>query len=153
MLAHRKSTYRTQVLSAVLAFGVVALDACAPIVRIHGQDWREFDVADIKIGEDNQETVSELLGSPAATGIADDSVWIYLSKRTETRIARSPRVLDQRVVAIGFDATGQVDWVAEYGLENRRLVPLVERETPTAGREFSLLQQLLGNVGRFEAAQ
>ena len=37
-----------------------------------------------------------------------------------------------------------------YGLEDARKIEIVERVTPTAGKEFTILRQLFGNIGRFE---
>jgi hypothetical protein len=36
-----------------------------------------------------------------------------------------------------------------YGVEDGRIVEPVERTTPTYGQELTVMQQLLGNFGRF----
>jgi len=55
-------------------------------------------------------------------------------------------------VAIHFDPSGVVEDVKVYGPDDARQVKLVDRTTPTAGKEITVLQQLLGNVGRFNTA-
>jgi outer membrane protein assembly factor BamE (lipoprotein component of BamABCDE complex) len=58
-------------------------------------------------------------------------------------------VLEQSVVAIDFTPLGIVSGVRTYTLDDAQDVVPVEGKTPTLGRELGLLQQLLGNVGRF----
>ena len=36
-----------------------------------------------------------------------------------------------------------------YGQEDGRTIAYVDRTTPTEGNELTLIQQLLGNLGRF----
>ena len=50
-------------------------------------------------------------------------------------------------------SNGLVSDVAEYGLEDGRVVAIADRETPTRGRELTFLEQLLGNVGRLPTEQ
>jgi hypothetical protein len=50
---------------------------------------------------------------------------------------------------VRFDEKGRVAGVARLGLDEAREVEIVERTTPTASNEMSVLQQLLGNIGRF----
>jgi outer membrane protein assembly factor BamE (lipoprotein component of BamABCDE complex) len=58
-------------------------------------------------------------------------------------------VIDRRVVAIEFDQNDIVTAMNEYGLEDGRVIDLQTRTTPTHGRKLTILQQLLGNIGRF----
>ena len=60
---------------------------------------------------------------------------------------------DRRIIAVTFDENGLVSDVAEYGLEDGRVVAIADRETPTRGRELTFLEQLLGNVGRLPTEQ
>ena len=49
-----------------------------------------------------------------------------------------------------FDKKGVAEKVKIFGLEDARKIEMVERVTPTAGKEFTILRQLFGNIGRFE---
>ena len=59
----------------------------------------------------------------------------------------------RRIVAIEFDDGGTVSNVEEYDLADGRNVNLVGRETPTRGRELTILEQLFGNIGRLPTEQ
>jgi outer membrane protein assembly factor BamE (lipoprotein component of BamABCDE complex) len=58
-------------------------------------------------------------------------------------------VLERSVLVVSFDAGGMVDRTKTYTLEDGQDIDPVSRITPTEGRDLTLLQQLLGNIGRF----
>ncbi len=49
--------------------------------------------------------------------------------------------------SIRFDQVDQVQSFAQYTLEDGQIVNVNSRTTPTKGREFTILQQLFGNIG------
>ena len=49
---------------------------------------------------------------------------------------------------IAFDETGVVAEITSLSLAEARAIELADEETPTRGRELSLLEQLFGNIGR-----
>jgi outer membrane protein assembly factor BamE (lipoprotein component of BamABCDE complex) len=93
--------------------------------------------------------VAEVLGTPSTISAFGDPTWYYVSYRTETVAFFSPKEVERTVLAIDFDERGTVKGVRTLGLEDGQAVSFAERETPTAGKELNLLQQFLGNVGRF----
>jgi outer membrane protein assembly factor BamE (lipoprotein component of BamABCDE complex) len=87
-------------------------------------------------------------------GTFDENTGFYVSATRESLAYLRPVTRDRRIVAIRFnDETGMVTDVVEYTLEDGRMVDYVSRETPTRGRELSLLEQLLGNIGRLPGQQ
>ena len=50
-------------------------------------------------------------------------------------------------MAIQFGEDGKVTELRNYGLEDGQVVALVDRETPSRGKELSFLQQVFGNIG------
>ena len=52
-------------------------------------------------------------------------------------------------MAINFDETGSVSNVQRLELADGKVVQHVARVTPSPGKELSFLEQLLGNVGKF----
>ena len=57
--------------------------------------------------------------------------------------------LEQRVVVVHFDNEGTLRDVRRYTLEDGMVVDPVTRRTPSPGKELTFLEQLLGNVGKF----
>ncbi len=54
-----------------------------------------------------------------------------------------------RLGVVSFDEAGLVVTTQTYALEDGRPIDPVDRITPTEGRDLSVLQQLLGNIGKY----
>ena len=137
------------ILSIVSAVIIVTASACAPNIATRGNLPDPDKLAEIIPGEASRDDVADLLGSPSSAATFGDETWYYIATRVETVAFNEPEVIDQQVVAIKFGEDGLVTAIDTYGLDDARAVEIVERVTPTSGREITILQQLLGNVGRF----
>jgi outer membrane protein assembly factor BamE (lipoprotein component of BamABCDE complex) len=141
--------FRKVVLAAAASAGLLSTAACMPITTYSGFQAIEVNPADVKPGEDTKSTVMGKLGSPSVTSTFDPNVWFYISQVTDRVAFYEPRVARRDVVAISFDkSTEQVLSVNKYGLQDGKVFAYNDRETPTRGREMTILEQLLGNVGR-----
>lgn len=127
----------------------LGLSACTPTVDIHGEIPAPELLAQVKIGESTEEQVQQILGSPSSTTAWGNQVWHYIYERTETLSFFTPRVKDYQEVTIAFDDSGKVLDIKRLGKKALKNVVMVTRETPTAGKEMTVIEQLLGNVGKF----
>ncbi len=127
----------------------LAMSACAPRVAVRGNLPRDEQLSKIAIGEQKRDEVAEILGTPSTLGTFDDKVWYYISRKTEKFAFLEEKVVDQQVIAIYFGSGDVVEAIHRYNKEDLRRIELVERTTPTAGKDLSFLDQLIGNLGRF----
>ena len=135
-------------LIAAAATGLLATGACTPISSYSGFQAIDARPTDVKAGEDTKSTVMAKLGTPSATSTFDPNEWFYISQLTDKVAFYKPRVAMREVVAIKFNKdTEQVASVDKYTLKDGKIIAYNGRETPTRGREMSILEQLLGNVG------
>ena len=130
----------------------MTLAACAPTLIIQGYMPDEETLAGVEQGVDTKDAVVTKLGSPSTIATFDDDTWIYVNKRSEVFAFFKPTVLSQKVLAINFDPEGRVKEIRRFTLEDGQLIDPITRKTPTQGRELGLLEQLFGNVGRFNAS-
>ncbi len=130
---------------------VVALLGCTPTVEVRGYVPDDELIGAIAKGVDGSFEVEEKLGSPSSVATFGGTTWYYISKRTESLAFFEEEVLDQRVVAIEFDPAGLVKEIRHYGVEDGRIIEIADARTPTRGQELGLLEQLFGNIGRFNA--
>lgn len=130
------------------ALGLAALGACTSTVYHQGFQAIDVHPADIKIGQDTRSTVLEKLGSPTAMSTFDKDVWFYMSQNRSQTAYYNPRTISRDVVAISFDHdTEQVRSIDKYSLQDGRVIAYNKRETPTRGREMTVLEQLIGSIG------
>jgi len=140
-----KVVVRLAVLAALAPLAV----ACAPVVGNHGFQVIDVNPKDIAVGTDTKSTVLAQLGSPSAVSTFEDNIWYYISQTTERYTYNRPQVSQRSVTAITFnEGDDKVTEVRNLGLEDGQQIAMERRETPTRGRELTVLEQLLGNVGR-----
>jgi outer membrane protein assembly factor BamE (lipoprotein component of BamABCDE complex) len=137
--------------AGMLALGLAAVvaTACTPQVDTRGNLPLEEVVEQIQVGQQTREQITDLLGSPSTVALFDGEVWYYIGERTETVAFFKPSVLERKILAIRFDRGGRVEHIDRYGLADSRPIALVDRVTPTKGKELTFLQQIIGNVGKF----
>jgi outer membrane protein assembly factor BamE (lipoprotein component of BamABCDE complex) len=99
-------------------------------------------------GTSTRKDVQALIGSPTTKGTFDDH-WVYISQTTHSRIAMLPGVDKQAVVVLSFDQNGVLRTIDQRGMKDGKSIAMVDRTTPSPGSEASFMQQLLGNIGRF----
>ncbi|HME23656.1 MAG TPA: outer membrane protein assembly factor BamE [Acetobacteraceae bacterium] len=102
-------------------------------------------------GTSTRADVTALIGSPTARATFDDNTWLYVSEVTRPLIARTEGVLSQNVVVLSFNDQGVLQDVKRLDQEDSVPVSIVARTTPSPGTEATFLQQLFGNIGRFNA--
>ncbi len=141
--------YRTIVVLATMLAAAVALSACAPRLTVRGNLPREAQLAKIVIGKQTREEVAAILGSPSAQGTFDDRIWYYISRKTKKIAFLDEQVVDQQIVAVYFTDKDIVQAIQRYDANDLRQIGMIERQTPTVGKELSILEQLIGNLGRF----
>ena len=135
-------------LAAVSLAGFSA--ACAPVIGSNGFQAIDAKPQDVVAGTDTKETVLAKLGSPSTTSTFEpNQVWYYISQTTEKYTYNLPKVSSRTVTEITFEPTGdKVAGVRTLGLADGEQIAMNRNETPTRGRALTVLEQLLGNVGR-----
>jgi len=139
-------TKRAVKLSAML-LGAASLSACVGVNEHRGFVLDEQLVQSIQVGVDNKESVTRTLGRPTFVGQFDANDWYYLSQDTHQFAFRDPRVTEQKLLHVRFDAAGNVIATGTTGKELIASVDPVGDYTPTLGRKRSFFSELFGNIG------
>jgi outer membrane protein assembly factor BamE (lipoprotein component of BamABCDE complex) len=127
----------------------VALAGCTATVEQRGNLPPPDEIAAIHPGKTTRDQVAKILGTPSSVGVFSDKSWYYISSRTKQVAFFDPAVIDQEVYVVDFNDDGVVKAVDHKTLRDGREVAPVARATPAPGRELSFLEQLIGNLGKF----
>lgn len=134
---------------AAIAASLLASAGCSPITSYSGFQAIDSNPKDVKVGTDTKSTVRGKLGSPSATSTFDPNVWFYMNQVKQRVAFQRPKVVARNVTAITFAKDSEaVVSVNNYTLKDGKVIAFNGRETPTRGRELTILEQMLGNVGR-----
>jgi outer membrane protein assembly factor BamE (lipoprotein component of BamABCDE complex) len=79
----------------------------------------------------------------------NDKSWYYVTQRTEQLTFYDTDVAAQDVLRIDFGGDGLVSNVNQRGLEMARNIEPAPEKTRTMGNELTVVQQFVGNIGRF----
>jgi outer membrane protein assembly factor BamE (lipoprotein component of BamABCDE complex) len=143
---------RTVPLILVGAFlAPLALAGCENIVDQRGFAATPGSIDKIEIGTQSREDIVRLVGSPSAVATFNPNVWYYITQKQETFAFMKPKITEQNVMQLTFNDTGRLQTVKKYDLEDAEHITMVSRITPTAGKQITILEQIMGNVGRFSA--
>src|SRR6202048_4324223 len=146
------SIRRSYVFLATIS-GAAAFVSCAPAVDQRGNLPNPDKLAEIHAGSTTKDEVAKILGTPSSVSVFNnDKSWYYISRRTSQTAFFEPDVLDQQVYVVNFDDQGVVKTVDHKGVQDARAIDPVPRATPAPGRELTFLEQLIGNVGKFNNA-
>ena len=132
----------------LMPLSIALIGACTPTVSNRGNIVEDFRMREITPGVSTQTNVLKSLGSPTTKAPFDENVWYYIGQTMEKKGIFDPEVTEEKVVVVAFDEEGIVQTMEEIDSE-RLNVPKVRRKTHTGGNEVTVMEQLLGNIGRF----
>ena len=132
--------------TAILAAGL-SLGACSSIRESRGYISDAVLLNSIQPGIDNQRSVEATLGRPTFTSQFGEPTWYYVSSTTGRKPFVRPTIQAHDVLAVQFDARGNVSSAERSGLDKVVYLSPDGDATPTLGRERSFLEDLFGNIG------
>ena len=139
-------TRRLVLTSALLGAAGLAMGGCLSETRNHGFIMPADGLDQVPVGS-SRDQVLIALGTPQTTATLDNEVFYYISQRTEQDFAFSrPEIVDQRVVAVYFDANRLVERIANYGMQDGVVFDFVSQTTPTGGRDLTFIGQILSGL-------
>ncbi|MDQ6702797.1 MAG: outer membrane protein assembly factor BamE [Pseudomonadota bacterium] len=116
---------------------------------VHGYQLDPKSAEQVKAGA-SAEQILVLLGAPTTTSTIGGDAWYYITQVTNRSVQfMPPKVTDQRVFAVYFTKDEKVARVANYGMEDGKLIDFVSRTTPTAGAESTFLKGMFINLLHF----
>lgn len=139
-------TYLLKLYSVVFLLSLVA---CEPVRHTRGNIPLPSALASLEINKTTRQDILQSFGTPSAMGNFRDNVWYYMGWQTEQIAFFDPEIIDHKVHIIMFDDKGILkkhQMLTKADLQNIILNP---QETPTTGIDISVLEQLIGNLGRF----
>lgn len=132
-------------------FLTLTLAACTPTHAVRGNIVEDYRLSEVVPGVSTRQNVLMSLGSPTTQSPFDENVWYYMGQKTEKTGIFDPKVVDEKIVVVAFDEEGVVQ-LAEV-IENDRIdIPRIREKTPTGGNDISAVQQIMGNLGKFNRA-
>jgi outer membrane protein assembly factor BamE (lipoprotein component of BamABCDE complex) len=140
--------------SKILFFlcSIIYITGCAPKIDIRGNLPDPDILSEIKTGDHSRLEVKEILGTPSSVTMFDQERWLYISERTETLAFLEPVVKERKVLIFSFNKEGIVSKIEILDAESGKKIQPVPRITATSGSEYGFIEQIFGNMGRFNGS-
>ncbi|MEC7488582.1 MAG: outer membrane protein assembly factor BamE [Pseudomonadota bacterium] len=122
---------------------------CSPTMYNHGNFPENELIKSIQIGKHSREQVTSILGPPSTVATFDQETWFYVSSKKSVVAFLQPKLIERNIFIVRFDPAGIVQKLEHLDKKDGRDIHIVERKTPTSGKELTFLEQLVGNIGRF----
>lgn len=148
IVSHHSPMIRSSapLLTVLLLAGSLA--ACAPTVANRGNIIDPDKLAEVKTGESTREDVAKILGTPTQVSTFDENTWYYFGRNTKQYSFLDPEIVAQKAVEVHFNDEGIVTALNELDPGEAQDISPVARRTPTYGHETTIVEQLIGNMGR-----
>jgi len=148
---HRRRHASRGVWLALVAMAPLALAACSPAVELRGNLPDPAAIAQITPGKTTKVEVTHLMGSPSNISTFDTGTWYYIARRSVRDALSEPQLTGQTIYVVQFDDAGVVKSFQQQD-NNDAEVAMIPRTTPASGKELSVIEQLLGNFGKFSSS-
>jgi outer membrane protein assembly factor BamE (lipoprotein component of BamABCDE complex) len=147
----QKRTVKSRMCAAAAVLAVLALAGCGPRVYSGGNKPLAEKLAQIKPGSQTRSQVRELLGTPSTRSLYGQEVWFYISSTQETTAFFEPDETERTIYAVSFDEQGLVQGLSQLNKDDGKEIVISGKKTPTAGHNMSVVEQMVGNIGRFNS--
>lgn len=131
---------------------VIATLGCTPTVNTRGNLIPDSKLQKVQPNISTQYDVTNLFGPPTIETPFDDgtgTTWYYAGHTSERLGVFKHEITERKLVQVDFDQNGVMTGMRTLDPALAKDIDMINRETPTAGREYTILQQFVGNIGRF----
>ncbi|MBE7210200.1 MAG: outer membrane protein assembly factor BamE [Gluconacetobacter diazotrophicus] len=132
-----------------LSTGLGGCAVFAPLPTDRGQMVEKQDFDKLVPGTSTRADVTAVLGSPTSHATFDDNTWYYIGEVTSPVPLGFPHVDKQEVLVLNFNQGGTLQTVRRLDKKDGRTVAMNGNATPSPGSDATFMQQLIGNVGRY----
>ena len=126
---------------------IFSLSSCISQKLVHGNLPDAQLVSILKVGIDNKESISKILGEPSFKGVLGDNSFYYVGTVNSKISFLKPSLENQYVLELSFDKTNKLKKIFIYDEEESIDVSMSSLETISGGKRLTFLQQILGNLG------
>jgi len=136
---------------ALLSPLFLSLGACTPTVVTRGNLLSDTQLQKVQPQKSTRADVMQAWGPPTVAPLFDTNTWYYIGERTSQKGVFAPEVENRRLVRIKFSPANNDTVVAVDDLDPKlaeNITP-VSQTTPAAGKDFTFMQQFIGNIGKY----
>ncbi|MDJ1257423.1 MAG: outer membrane protein assembly factor BamE [Candidatus Midichloria sp.] len=126
--------------------------ACTKDIRYHGYNLDKEVIKKIVPMKSTLNEVIENLGSPTTATLYGEPKFFYINHKYKRRLFLNPALIDQNILQISFTQGGTVTSIERYSFSDVKSFRFDEASTYLPGNNIGVLQQIIGNIGKYNNA-
>jgi outer membrane protein assembly factor BamE (lipoprotein component of BamABCDE complex) len=131
----------------------LAVSACVSQEEKRGYAIEFARLEEVKAGQSTKEDVQAALGSPSTRATYGQETWYYVNQQMKVAALSKPELVGEETIVVKFREDGVVDSVVRNKGEDRKDIAIAKDKTITEGNSMTVMEQLLGNLGKFNSPQ
>ena len=144
------SIKKLTILTAYIFISLTSACTFSPMTSNNGHFVSENKIEDIIPGKTTKRDIIKLLGTPGTKTLFNEERWLYISNLVEAKAFFAPKETKRDILQVSFNSDETVKEVKIFNKEDGKEIIISEDKTPTTGHELKAIEQLIGNLGRFE---
>ncbi len=131
----------------ILIITFTLLTSCISKKYINGNLPDADTLSILKVGKDDKNSVSQILGEPSFKGSLGDNSYYYMGALKSKIAFLKSNIEEQYVLELKFNKNDKLKNIFFYDKSSAAEIAMSSLETRSGGSKQTLLQQLLGNFG------
>mgnify|MGYP002021300684 FL=1 len=128
-------------------FFCIILSSCVSKKIINGNLPDADTISLLKVGQDDKNSVTQILGEPSFKGSLGDNAYYYVGSLKSKIAFLKSNVEEQYILELKFSKNNKLKNIYFYDKSLSTDVAMSSLETKTDGAKQSFFQQILGNFG------
>ena len=131
----------------IYLFFFIILSSCISKKIVNGNLPDADTISLLKIGQDDKDSIVQILGEPSFKGSLGDNSYYYLGSLKSKIAFLKSNVEEQYILELKFNKGNKLKNIYFYDKSLSTDVAMSSLETKTDGTKQSFFQQILGNFG------
>ena len=131
----------------IYLFFFIILSSCISKKIVNGNLPDADTISLLKIGQDDKDSIVQILGEPSFKGSLGDNSYYYLGSLKSKIAFLKSNVEEQYILELKFSKNDKLKKIYFYDKSLSTDIAMSSLETKTDGAKQSFFQQILGNFG------
>jgi outer membrane protein assembly factor BamE (lipoprotein component of BamABCDE complex) len=140
--------FKKFILIIILSTGLIS---CGKKIERVGYFLSDDKLNTIKVNETSEDNLLTVLGEPTAKSNFGPKIYYYMERQYEQIGFFTPRLTQQKIVAIEFNQRNYVKKITTYNKDDANLLKYDSNQVIIQGNKIGVLEQFVGNIGKFNS--
>lgn len=135
-------------LPILILCALITISCTKPQIHTQGYVVKEKELEMLNIGQTTKKDVLRTLGTPSTLNSFDAKKWYYISEQITTKVMDRKELNSRQIIILAFNDKDILTHIQFKEKADGHYVKPSALSTKTQGKKLTILDQMLGNLGR-----